>query len=118
MRFLLHVMSRCTDPARLDEFTDWYENIHIPDVLELPEFIRATRYELAFSPEGESPQFLAIWEVESDDDVQAVRERMLAHIRMKGAAGRLTVSDTFELAGPGLSWYRCISDTALTEPPP
>jgi hypothetical protein len=45
-RYLLKVESNCKDPDRLDAYRDWYDNIHFPDVLETPGFIKAERYEL------------------------------------------------------------------------
>jgi hypothetical protein len=66
-RYLLVGESNCTDPSREDEFNRWYDNIHIPDLLEIPGMIRATRYE-NIDPEGNGrAKFLAIYEFESDD---------------------------------------------------
>jgi hypothetical protein len=46
-----------------DEFNDWYNNTHLPEVLGCPGWRAATRFE---SLEGQ-PQFLAIYEVDGPD---------------------------------------------------
>lgn len=50
--------------GREADFERWYESRHMPDMLAVPGFISAER----FTAVGESPyQFLAIYEIESDD---------------------------------------------------
>src|SRR5690625_5087278 len=51
-----------------DEFNDWYTNIHLPQVVSLPGFIRAKRFESNVLEGQEPPQFkyLALYEVEGD----------------------------------------------------
>jgi hypothetical protein len=61
------VFTNCADPARENEFNDWYDNTHVPDVLETPGFVSCTRYELAGDPGPGQAKFLAVYEVESDD---------------------------------------------------
>lgn len=34
-------------PGREDEFNDWYSTVHIPELLQLPGFVTAQRYEIA-----------------------------------------------------------------------
>ncbi len=41
--WLMMVTTQNTDPAREAEFNDWYDNIDIPDVLEVPGYERARR---------------------------------------------------------------------------
>lgn len=43
--WLMVVKSLNTDPAREDEFTYWYDEIDVPDVLEVPGYMRARRGE-------------------------------------------------------------------------
>ena len=61
------VFTDCTDPAREKEFNQWYDNTHVPDILETPGFVGCTRYELMGDPGPGQGKFLAIYEVESDD---------------------------------------------------
>ena len=77
-RYLLFAFSDCRDPEREDEFNDWYSNTHLPDMLEVPGMISATRWMSAENMEGEKRKYLALYELEADsvDDFNAkVRER-------------------------------------------
>jgi hypothetical protein len=65
-KWLMVVGTNCTDATREAEFNEWYDKIHLPDVLETPGFIRATRYENAEPAEGQA-KFLALYEIETDD---------------------------------------------------
>ena len=51
-RYLLFAFSDCNDPAREKEFNNWYDNMHEPDMIEVPGMIRATRWESAEPKEG------------------------------------------------------------------
>ena len=77
-RYLLFAFSDCKDPAREDEYNDWYDNMHIPDMLEVPGMISATRWEGVHTGEGQHRKYLALYELETDslaDFDAGVRER-------------------------------------------
>lgn len=70
--WLYVVQGVCADPSREKEFNDWYNSLHVPDIMEAPGFLRATRYELATvlrhdKARGEMPKFLAIYEIGTND---------------------------------------------------
>ncbi len=77
-----------SDPANEAEFNDWYNNIHFPDVLETPTFIRATRWEHT-EPKPEDAKYLALYEVETDD-IQATMKSLNETIAVKREAGRMS----------------------------
>ena len=66
-RYLLFAFSDCKDPAREAEFNDWYDNVHLPDMLEVPGMIKATRWKSADNKENEVRRYLALYELETDD---------------------------------------------------
>lgn len=66
-KYLLFAFSDCIDPSREDEFNEWYDNIHIPDMLETPGMIRATRWVNASPKENQRRKYLALYELEADD---------------------------------------------------
>ena len=66
-RYLLFAFSDCKDPARENEFNDWYDNMHMPDMLKTPGLIRATRWMSADNKENEIRKYLALYELETDD---------------------------------------------------
>ncbi len=47
-------------PVSLDEFTDWYDNEHVPNRLAVPGFGAVARYRAA---DGETPDWLASYEI-------------------------------------------------------
>jgi hypothetical protein len=56
--------------GRDDEFNDWYSNAHMPQSLHVPGFVSGQRFKLSKEQrEGSTPQwqYLAIYEVETDD---------------------------------------------------
>jgi hypothetical protein len=75
-----HVFVAFSDPKEgmEEDFNDWYTNQHMPDLMKIPGFVRASRYKLSdgvttptgpnASPAAPSGQrYLAIYEIEADD---------------------------------------------------
>jgi len=87
-RWLLAVETNCTDPAREKEFNQWYDNVHLPDVLATPGILRATRYENGNPGEGQG-KFLALYEVETEDILQ-VMAALQENMSKWGEQGRLS----------------------------
>jgi hypothetical protein len=77
-KYLLFAFSDCKDPSKEKEFNDWYDNTHMPDMLQVPGFIKATRWMSADKKENEIRKYLAMYELETDsiEDFNAkMRER-------------------------------------------
>jgi hypothetical protein len=75
----LHVVQTNARPGRLDEFNEWYDTVHIPDVLSIPGVLSARRYQLAQTQLGRASReypyrFLTLYELEDDaaEVVQAI----------------------------------------------
>jgi len=82
------VFTNCADPAREKEFNEWYDNTHVPDVLETPGFVRCTRYELIGDPGPGQGKFLAVYEVESDD-LESTMAGLQQRVAQLAAQGRI-----------------------------
>lgn len=55
-------------PGKEDEFNDWYSNIHIQEICQIPGFKSAQRFALGdaqMGPTGQH-QYLAIYEIDGD----------------------------------------------------
>jgi len=90
------VATRCTDPAREDDFNRWYDEVHLPDILSVPHVVAARRYRLArdasrsASPWAaeDGPRYLAVYELDTADPdavlraVGELRPRLVAEGRM------------------------------------
>ncbi len=66
-KYLYFAFSDCKDPSRDEEYNDWYSNIHVPDMLETPGMIRATRWMSVERKAGNARKYLALYEFETDD---------------------------------------------------
>ena len=73
-RWINIVESNCKDASREEEFNDWYDNIHLPDVLETPGFVAATRYVIREPQDGRG-KYIAVYEIETDDFEQTMEVR-------------------------------------------
>jgi hypothetical protein len=74
---ILYVESRPKDPARLDEYHEWYDGLHLHELVDVVGFVSARRFE----PVGDDGPFVAI--LEFDDDLDAVQARV-ANARSTG----------------------------------
>ena len=90
-KWLLMVESHCSDPARQEEYHDWYDKIHVKDILKTTGFNKATRYELqqVTKSTGAKDQFLAIYEIEADD-LDSVMAKHSANMNQAKEQGRLS----------------------------
>lgn len=74
-----HVLVVMTSPleGREDEYNDWYDNVHVHDVLAIPGFVSARRFE-ASSPVPDraaaSRGYAMIYELETDDPGASIEE--------------------------------------------
>ncbi|MGD9365094.1 MAG: hypothetical protein PVH87_05315 [Desulfobacteraceae bacterium] len=87
-KWLLIVESNCTDPDRDADFNEWYNNIHLPDMLELPAVVRVDRYENINPGDGEA-KYIALYEIESDD-IHKTIDDTAKHIQSKASQGRMS----------------------------
>lgn len=75
-RAILVVHTEPVSDQRADEFNDWYDTVHIPQVIETVPGITAARRYLA-SPSGPfhpAQPYLAIYEIDADDPERVLRE--------------------------------------------
>ena len=77
-------------PGREAEFNDWYERVHLKEVLEVEGFVAAQRFECAekqMDGTGDPPaRYLAIYEIEAES-LEAALEKLGA------SAGTMNMTD-------------------------
>ena len=74
MRHVLVVLTNPVD-GREEEYNEWYDTVHLPEVLALEGFVAAQRFAAApamAGREGPPRQYLAIYEIEADDVTTAL----------------------------------------------
>lgn len=101
---LLVVATNCPQ-GKEAEFNDWYTNTHVPDILQLPGFVAATRYQILGEPRQGQGRFLAIYEVEAEDPAAAIAAVNKA-VPELAARGRMY---------PGLELVYAAAYTPITE---
>lgn len=84
---VMAVLSNCTDPSREKEFNEWYNNVHLADVLETPGIVSAVRYENNHPRAGEA-KYLALYEFDTADTRQ-VMKNLSALMKKKTGQGRM-----------------------------
>lgn len=89
----LHLVLTSPTPGAEDEFNEWYDNVHVPEVLQMPGFLSGRRFRLVSPDPADSPRYLAVYEIESDD-IQATLRRIpeMAPSRTKSTAIDISVS--------------------------
>lgn len=81
-RWINQVENNCVDISKEIEFNDWYNNIHLPDVLETPGFLAATRYEMREFRDGRG-KFLTSYEIETSDIERTMAVRLGKRVEEK-----------------------------------
>lgn len=82
-----------------EEFRNWYKNVHIPELLEVPGFVKGTRY-YSDNPEEAVP-YLTIYEIDSDD-IQNTMSTMREHVK------RMTRSEAIDEQSVALQIYQLL----------
>jgi len=94
-----HVLLVFTDPVegRDDEYNQWYNDVHLGEVLQTPGFVRAQRFKVADTMPGVTDhEYVAIYELETDDPGAAMKA-------LSGSAGQMTMTDAIDLKAAKMS---------------
>lgn len=112
--WLYVVETRSTDPANEEGFNRWYDDIDIPDVLEVPGFRRARRAQAEavdghpeLTPDPAKGNYVAIYDIDTGDIDKTIVDLYVAARRMS-ARGR----DTDLLKVTEANYYRHVAGSA------
>jgi hypothetical protein len=114
-RAIMLAFTEPQDPAQDDEYNAWYDSKHLPDVVNVPGVVSATRYKLAQGIEllpgaQEVPQrYLAIYELEGETEAEmaAFAEGLKAAL----TDGRADIHTTMNMATLGAAFALPITGT-------
>jgi hypothetical protein len=100
-------------PGCEDEFNAWYEDVHIPQILDVPGFVSARRFEAVEVGDGpiKRRRYMTLYEIEAEDAAQAI-----AALRARRGTDRLTPSAALDPASLFAQVY--IPVTGTLRPPP
>lgn len=102
----LHVVQTSPTPGREDEFNEWYENVHVPEVLTMPGYLSGQRFRLISSDPFVGPRYFAVYEIESDDIVATLET-------VKNTAPTRTKSGAIDTTASVVLTYEAIGDLHL-----
>ncbi len=87
-RYKFLVLTKPAD-GQEKEYNDWYQNIHLKDIVSIPGFKSAQRFRLrqTVMPGATLPVYLAIYDLETDDIDGALKEMMT-----RSESGQMVVS--------------------------
>jgi hypothetical protein len=94
-RHLFLAFSRARE-GREDDYTSWYDQQHLPDVLSVPGFISGQRFDIVQPKPGDAAgaySCLVVYEIESDD-----LEATVAALRSRIGAGVIDTGTLFDPA--------------------
>lgn len=98
---LLLVHTNAAGPEHEAEFNTWYEQVHIPQLLEsVPGIVRATRYSASPSGPPTEHRYLAIYEIEAENPASVLHD-----IGEAAAAGKLDMSPAMDGQPPMMALY-------------
>jgi hypothetical protein len=89
------------EPGQEKVYNEWYNNQHIPDVLNLPGVVAAQRFKLSDTQRAEPPypwSYLAIYEVETDN-----LDETIAALKSRGGTPAMPM--TKALSAERLAWF-------------
>lgn len=85
--------------GREDEFNTWYETVHMPEVLELPGFTAAQRFEPAQTGDGPA-RYMAVYDIDGDAD--AAMAGLMNAVR----DGKFTMTDAIDSKTVAMTLYK------------
>ena len=99
------VYSNPTD-GRDDEFIEWYETVHIPEVLAVPGMLSAQRCRLKVTKAGregglspETHRYCVVYEMDGEPD------EVMEVIRDQVATGEMHMSDVLDMTSIQMLWW-------------
>lgn len=98
-------------PGREDDYNEWQDNVHVPQVLSIPGFVSAQRYCLSgpqFLPSETRPPYITLYQIETDDLAAVYAE---AGKRMAS----LTFSDALQMETFATHSYTAVGKTHVAK---
>lgn len=92
-----------------EQYREWYDQVHLPEVLELDGFVAAKRYAHHSTIAGDPTNLpnLAIYDIETDDIDQTLAD-------MRAAMSSMTLSDTLDMSSIQAFTVMSLPDTTVS----
>ena len=74
-----HLLVSLSNPVqgREDDYNDWFDKHHLPELLDIPGFVAGQRFTLSEAQRAPAPypfKYMAIYEIETDDIAKTIGE--------------------------------------------
>jgi hypothetical protein len=112
-KYTFVVLSNPTTPGQEAEYNEWYNKIHIPDVLNVPGFVAAQRFTLADAQLGDGShahRYLALYEIETDDAKGALKE-----LQKRVGTADMVMSDGIDMKGISAGLFKPVAERVLAK---
>jgi hypothetical protein len=112
-KYTFVVLSNPTTPAQEAEYNEWYNKIHIPDVLNVPGFVAAQRFTLADAQFGDGThahRYLALYEIETDDAKATLKE-----LQKRVGTADMVMSDGIDMKGISVGLFKPVAERVLAK---
>jgi hypothetical protein len=96
---LMLVLSNAAQ-GRDDEFNDWYDNVHIPDVCSIEGVLSAARYEVEGDDPAAPQRYMTIYELDREGAA------VMADIVEGMTSGALAISDSIDTSTASSTFWR------------
>lgn len=111
-KYTLVVLSNPT-AGKEAEFNEWYDKVHVPDVLRVPGFVAAQRFKLNGPQLNDAPRphrYLALYEIDTDDIQASVDE-----LRRRAGTIEMAISDAIDIKGVFATMFSPVAERVLAK---
>ena len=97
-------------PGREEELNRWYDEQHLADVLDVPGFVSAQRFEAVEAGDGppQRRRILVLYEIEADDPAEVI-----AALRSRRGTDKLVPSDALDAKAMFAQVYAPVGPTRI-----
>jgi hypothetical protein len=90
---------------REDEYNNWYENQHLPDILRVPGFKSAQRFVLAQDDKCAVSKYMAIYEFETDNLAET-----MATLQARSGTEDMVLSEAMDRQSMSFALWMAVSE--------
>lgn len=94
--------------GREQEYNEWYNERHLADVLAVPGFVAAQRFQVAKSDSGLPHKYLALYEIETNDLNKTLKE-----MYSRAGTPAMPISEALDIKGVSAHVYKAITERML-----
>ncbi len=99
-------------PGKDAEFNRWYNEQHIPDVLNAAGFVCAQRFKLSDVQNGpkvdQTHKYLALYEIETDDLAASLKD-----LQSRAGTADMIMSDAIDLKGANARIFEPVAEKVM-----